>query len=62
MSDKKIVNTKRVNIDVPISEWDLEDFKNIVFNDDSFSWSFQDRTGEFLVSVNFVSNEELEEV
>jgi hypothetical protein len=46
-------------INVPISEYDLEEFKDIVYNNSSFDWSFTTDDGNTIV-VNFMSEDELE--
>ena len=53
--------TQRVNVNVPISEWDLEDFKNIVYDNDSMSWAFEDQTGKYTVSITFMTEDEYEQ-
>jgi len=54
--------TKRVNVNVPITEYDLEDvFKNIVYNNHSEDWAFEDTSGKFMVQINFMSEDELEQ-
>ena len=52
--------TKRVNVNVPISEWDLEDFNEIVYDDEVMSWVFEDRTGKYTVSITFMNDIEYE--
>ena len=49
--------TKEINI--PITEYDLEEFKDIVYNNSSFDWSFTTDDGN-TIQVNFMSEEELE--
>ena len=49
--------TREINI--PITEYDLEEFKDIVYNNSSFDWSFTTDDGNTIV-VNFMSEEELE--
>ncbi len=49
--------TREINI--PITEYDLEEFKDIVYNNSSFDWSFTTDDGNTIV-VNFMSEDELE--
>jgi hypothetical protein len=53
----EIMITREIN--VPISEYDLEEFKDIVYNNSSFDWSFTTDDGNTIV-VNFMSEDELE--
>ena len=52
--------TKRVNVDVPISESDLTEFNEIVYDNDTMSWVFEDRTGKYTVSITFMNDIEYE--
>ena len=54
------MKTKEINI--PISEDDIEDFKNIVYNNSAFSWSFTTSDGEQDIKVNFMSDYEDDEM
>ena len=54
--------TKRVNVNVPISESDLTEFNEIVYDDEVMSWVFEDRTGKYLVSMTFMSDIEADEM
>ncbi len=49
--------TKEINI--PITEYDLEEFKDVVHNNSSFDWSFTTDDGT-TIQVNFMSEDELE--
>ena len=53
----EIMITREINI--PITEYDLEEFKDIVYNNSSFDWSFTTDDGNTIV-VNFMSEDELE--
>lgn len=57
----KVEKPNRVDVDVPISEYDVEQFKTIVYDNDSMSWSFADHTGKSEVSINFVNADEYEQ-
>ena len=59
MSENKI--TKRINVNVPISEWDLQEFNEIVYDDEVMSWAFEDRTGKYTVSITFMTDDEYEQ-
>ena len=50
--------TKEINI--PITEYDLEEFKDVVYMNSSFDWSFITDDGD-TVQVNFMSEDELEQ-
>ena len=52
--------TKRVNVNVPIPESDLEEFNEIVYDDEVMSWAFEDRTGKYTVSITFMNDIEYE--
>ena len=52
--------TKRVNVNVPISESDLTEFNEIVYDDEVMSWVFEDRTGKYTVSITFMNDIEYE--
>ena len=56
----KVEKPNRVDVDVPISEYDVEEFKTIVYDNDSMSWSFADHSGKLEVSINFVNADEYE--
>ena len=58
MSENKI--TQRINVNVPISEWDLQEFNEIVYDDDVMSWAFEDQTGKYTVSITFMNDIEYE--
>ena len=47
-------------IDVPISEYDLESFKSIVYDNDSFEWTFETNKGQY-ITLNFMSEDEAEQ-
>ncbi len=47
-------------INVPISEYDLEEFKDVVYMNSSFNWVFETKDGES-IQVNFMNEEELEQ-
>lgn len=47
-------------INIPITEYDLEDFKSVVYNNTCFDWSFTTDDGE-TIQVNFMSEDELEQ-
>jgi len=48
-------------VNVPITENDLEDvFKAIVYNNDSFEWTFVDEHGRD-IHINFMTEDELEQ-
>ena len=59
MSKNKI--TKRVNVNVPISESDLTEFNEIVYDNDTMSWAFEDQTGKYTVSITFMTDDEYEQ-
>ncbi len=48
-------------INIPITESDLEMFKDLVYSGETFSWTFKTEDSEELVEVNFIQ-EESEEV
>lgn len=50
--------TKEINI--PITEYDLEMFKDIVYHNTTERWSFDTQDGE-TIQVNFMSEDELEQ-
>ena len=50
--------TKEINIS--ITEYDLEELKDVVYMNLSFNWSFDTQDGE-TIQVNFMSEEELEQ-
>ena len=45
-------------INIPITEYDLEEFKDVVYMNDSFDWSFTTDDGT-TIQVNFMSAEGL---
>jgi len=47
-------------INIPITEYDLEEFKDVVYMNLSFDWSFETQDGD-TIQVNFMSTEELEQ-
>ena len=47
------------NIEIPLSEYDIEVFKDIVYNDSCIDWSFKCDTGERITV--FFTNETKEE-
>lgn len=47
-------------INIPITEYDLEEFKDVVYMNLSFNWSFDTQDGE-TIQVNFMSEDELEQ-
>ena len=47
-------------IDVPITEYDLESFKSIVYDNDSFEWTFETDKGQH-ITLNFMSEDEAEQ-
>lgn len=50
--------TKEIN--VPITEYDLEEFKDVVYMNLSFKWSFITDDGD-RIQLNFMSEDELEQ-
>ena len=54
------MNIKEINI--PITEGDIEDFKNIVYSNSAFSWSFTTSDGKQDIKVNFMSDYEDDEM
>ena len=48
------------HINIPITEYDLGDFRDIVHKNKSFQWSFDTEYGE-KIWVNFMSEDELEQ-
>ena len=48
------------HINIPITEYDLEEFKDVVNHNTSFQWSFDTEYGE-KIWVNFMSEDELEQ-
>ena len=58
MNKNKI--TQRINVNVPISESDLTEFNEIVYDDEVMSWVFEDRTGKYTVSITFMNDIEYE--
>ena len=53
--------TKRINVNVPISESDLTEFNEIVYDNDTMSWAFEDHTGKYMVSITFMTEDEYEQ-
>ncbi len=47
-------------MDVGISEYDIEDFQNVIFKDKPFSWIFRTHSG-IDVNINFMSDDEYEQ-
>ena len=47
-------------IDVPITEYDLENFKSIVYDNDSFEWAFVTDKGRY-ITLKFMSEDEAEQ-
>jgi len=47
-------------INIPITEYDLEEFKDVVYMNLSFDWSFTTDDGD-TIQVNFMSEDELEQ-
>ncbi len=45
-------------INIPITEYDLEEFKDVVYMNSSFDWSFTTDDGD-TIQVNFMSAEGL---
>lgn len=50
--------TKEINI--PITEYDLEKFKDVVYSNETVEWSFETQDGETIL-VNFMTEDELEQ-
>jgi hypothetical protein len=48
------------HINIPITDWDLGEFRDIVYKNKSFQWSFDTEYGE-KIWVNFMSEDELEQ-
>jgi len=50
------------SIDVPVTEFDLEEFKRLVYSGKSFSWSFMvNEDADIQINVHFVQEDEEEE-
>ena len=48
---------KSINkVDVPISEYDLELFQDLVRNNEEFDWTFDDINGK-TIRINFIKEE-----
>ena len=48
---------KSINkVDVPISEYDLELFQDLVRNNEEFDWTFNDITGK-RIRINFIKED-----
>ena len=45
-------------INIPISENDLEKFKALVYSNEEFSWTFKTEDSEELIEINFVQETE----
>jgi hypothetical protein len=45
-------------MNIPITEDDLEMFKKLVYNGETFTWVFQTEDSEELIEINFVQEEE----
>ena len=45
-------------INIPISENDLEKFKALVYGSEEFSWTFKTEDSEELIEINFVQETE----
>jgi hypothetical protein len=48
-------------INIPISEFDLELFKTIVYDNSHFEWEFNINGSDEYVSLNFMSEDEHEQ-
>jgi len=48
------------HINIPITDWDVGEFRDIVYKNKSFQWSFDTEYGE-RIWVNFMSEDELEQ-
>jgi len=55
-----IIDKRDRHINIPINEYDLEKFKDIVNHNRKFQWSFSTEYGE-KIWVNFMSEDELEQ-
>ncbi len=53
--------SKRINVNVPISESDLTEFNEIVYDNETMSWAFEDQTGKYMVSMTFMPDIEADE-
>lgn len=51
---------KTEQMDVNISEGDIEDFQDVVFKNETFSWVFKTHNGVD-VNINFMSDDEYEQ-
>ena len=51
---------KARHIEIPITEYDIEMFKDVAYDDSSFQWSFDTEYGE-RIWVDFMSEDELEQ-
>ena len=54
--------SKRINVNVPISESDLTEFNEIVYDNETMSWAFEDHTGKYMVSMTFMPDIEADEM
>ena len=45
-------------INIPITEDDIEMFKHLVYSGQTFTWVFQTEDSEELIEINFVQEEE----
>lgn len=48
------------SVDIPISESDLEDFKDIIYKNDTITWIFKDKEGND-IELRFMSEDECEQ-
>ena len=45
-------------MNIPITESDLEMFKNLVYSGQTFTWVFQTEDSEELIEINFVQEDD----
>ena len=46
-------------LNIPISEYDLEKFKRLVYSGETFSWTFETEDNREPIEVNFIQEEDI---
>lgn len=52
------MHQKRIKVEVPITDWDIEDFKSLLEDKESFTWAFPTEDEGYMVTIKFVADEE----
>ena len=56
------MKTNQIYIQIPITEYDLEYFKHVVYNDIPFTWTFPSENSDHTVHVTFTQEKEEDDV